>query len=64
MMRFLRRLFCKHEFEFVRNIHGDEIIGCDFMRSIGRCNRCGKIRYFKLLNLGAREECESSANRT
>lgn len=25
-MQFLKRLFCRHTYIFVRNIHGDEII--------------------------------------
>jgi hypothetical protein len=43
------KLFCKHEYEFVRNIHGDEInlvspINATY-RSIWRCKKCGKLKY-------------------
>lgn len=41
-MRVLKRLFCRHEFEFVRNIYGDEIIERGWKRSIWRCKHCGK----------------------
>ena len=41
-MRFLKRLFCKHDLSFVRNIYGDEIRNYDWKRSIWKCNKCGK----------------------
>lgn len=41
-MRFLKRLFCKHAYFFVRNIYGDEIIERGWKRSIWRCQQCGK----------------------
>jgi hypothetical protein len=45
MFRFIKRLFCKHEFEFVRNIHADEINWCGGHRSIWKCKKCGCIEY-------------------
>lgn len=42
-MNWIRRLFCKHTFIFVRNIHGDEVIEYGWKRSIWACSRCGKV---------------------
>lgn len=42
---FIKSLFCKHEYEFVRNIHGDEINYMGGKRSIWKCKKCGKIQY-------------------
>jgi ribosomal protein L37AE/L43A len=42
MVKFFKRLFCKHEEKFcVTNIHGDMInhLNC---RSIWECKKCGK----------------------
>lgn len=41
-MKFLKRLLCRHGFEFVRNIYGDEIIERGWKRSLWRCAHCGK----------------------
>lgn len=41
-MKFLKRVLCRHDIEFVRNIYGDEIIQRGWKRSIWRCKRCGK----------------------
>lgn len=43
-MKLLKRLFCKHDYEFIRNIHGDEIIFMGFKRSKWKCWKCGKIK--------------------
>ena len=48
-MNLLKRLFCEHEYEFVRNIYGDEINACGGYRSIWKCKKCGKIEYRKKL---------------
>lgn len=48
-MNLLKRLFCEHEYEFVRNIYGDEINACGGYRSIWKCKKCGKIEYRKNL---------------
>lgn len=48
-MNLLKRLFCEHEYEFVRNIYGDEINACRGYRSIWKCKKCGKIEYRKNL---------------
>lgn len=39
MRRFLRRLFCRHQWRFLRNIHGDEIILRNYMRSVWKCEK-------------------------
>jgi hypothetical protein len=41
-MKWLKRLFCDHNFRFVRNIYGDEIILAGYKRSWWHCVRCGK----------------------
>ena len=41
-MSIIKRLFCRHEWEFVRNIYGDEINLVGGYRSWWRCKRCGK----------------------
>lgn len=42
-MRFIKRLLCRHEYEFVRNIYGDEINHVGGNRSWWRCRKCGKM---------------------
>lgn len=49
-MDFIKSLFCKHEYEFVRNIHGDEINHMGGKRSIWKCKKCGKLQYRDELN--------------
>ena len=43
----IKKLFCKHEYVFLRNIYGDEIIfgTPNFNRSIYRCSKCNKIHF-------------------
>jgi hypothetical protein len=43
MLNFLKRLFCKHDLDFFRNIYGDEIIERGWKRSLWRCRKCSKI---------------------
>jgi hypothetical protein len=45
LMNILKRLFCKHEFEWQHNIYGDEINYCGGKRSIWKCKKCGKTQY-------------------
>lgn len=45
MMNWIKRWFCAHDFEFVRNIYGDEIIECGYRRSIWKCHHCGKLEW-------------------
>ena len=51
MMKWIKRLFCEHEYEFVRNIYGDEINACGEYRSIWKCKKCGKIEYRQNLQM-------------
>lgn len=51
----IKRLACKHEWEFVRNIYGDEINLYGGRRSVWRCGRCGKAKLSKSLYTGAGE---------
>ena len=51
MMKWIKRLFCKHEYEFLRNIYGDEINWCGGYRSIWRCKKCGALEYRKNLQV-------------
>lgn len=43
------KLFCKHDYQFYRNIYGDEInhflLIHKIYRSIDRCTKCGKLKY-------------------
>jgi hypothetical protein len=38
----IKRLLCKHEYVFERNIYGDEINYAGGNRSWWRCEKCGK----------------------
>ena len=44
-MNLFKSLFCKHKYEFIRNIYGDEINAHNGMRSEWRCIKCGCIQY-------------------
>lgn len=41
-MSIIKRLFCRHEYVFERNIYGDEINHVGGHRSWWRCKICGK----------------------
>lgn len=41
-MSIIKRMLCRHEYEFVRNIYGDEIVHAGYNRSWWRCKKCGK----------------------
>ena len=36
---------CRHEYEFVRNIYGDEINLAARCRSMWRCKKCGGLKF-------------------
>lgn len=61
-MQFFRRLFCRHEFAFVRNIYGDEIIERGWKRSIWKCRKCGKINLGDLLHDSPNDKVDSQPN--
>ena len=50
-MNWIKRLFCKHKFVFVRNIYGDEINKCGGHRTLWKCSKCGKYKYDLKLDL-------------
>ena len=50
-MNWIKRLFCKHQFVFVRNIYGDEINKCGGHRTLWKCSKCGKYKFDLKLGL-------------
>lgn len=44
MLKIIKRIFCKHEYVFERNIHGDEINWCGGYRSWWCCKKCGALK--------------------
>ena len=46
-MNWLKNLFkkCEHDYEFVRNIYGDEINYRNGYRSEWKCKKCGKLQW-------------------
>lgn len=49
MIGFIKRLICKHEWKFCRNIYGDEINAAGGKRSLWRCAKCGKFKLMEAL---------------
>lgn len=47
--KIIQNFGCNHEYEFVRNIYGDEINQCGGYRSLWQCSKCGKYKYCKRL---------------
>lgn len=41
-----KSIFCKHNYEWKENIHGDEIISFGYKRTIYKCSKCGKEIFF------------------
>ena len=58
-MNLFKRLFCKHEYEFVRNIHGDEINWCGGYRSLWRCKKCNKLQWRESLYKEENINCQT-----
>lgn len=46
----VKSIFCKHDYQFKRTIHGDEIIYLDYARSEWKCSKCNRITYGKYLD--------------
>lgn len=44
----IKRIFCKHDYDFSSTIHGDWIIRLNYNRSIWECTKCGKYIYRKV----------------
>lgn len=49
--KWIKRYFCRHEYKFVRNIYGDEIIEYGYKRSIHKCVKCGAVHCGELLKM-------------
>ena len=45
MVRFIKMLFCKHKYKFVRKLYGDEIIRHNFKRDEYVCSKCGMYKW-------------------
>ena len=59
MIAFIKRLFCPHEYVWVRNIYGDEINLAGGRRSWWRCRKCGKwLLSNALVDEGSSDECD------
>jgi len=43
-MNWIKRVFCAHRYEWMRNIYGDEINMSGGKRSLWRCAECGKVQ--------------------
>ncbi len=46
----LKKLLCTHDYKRIETIHGDEIIGSGFKRSIWKCSKCNKNKASKYLD--------------
>ena len=44
-MKLLKMLFCKHEWIYVRYLHGDEINHHNGKRNEYKCQKCGRYKY-------------------
>jgi len=44
-MKWLRQLFCKHSFQFDRNLYGDQIQYAGGARSVWVCTKCDKVEF-------------------
>lgn len=45
MFKHLRRIFCKHDFVFVRKLYGDEINEHSGRRDEYICKKCGAYKW-------------------
>ncbi|GKW34896.1 hypothetical protein PEC730217_36760 [Pectobacterium carotovorum subsp. carotovorum] len=44
-MKFIKRLFCRHNYKLYRTLYGDEIIGRNWHRYEVLCEKCGTHKY-------------------
>ena len=60
-MSLIKMLLCKHEYEWERNIYGDEINMVGGKRSWWRCRKCGKYKAMPELRLDLEDvgQCDS-----
>ena len=45
IVQLVKQFCCDHDYEFVRNIYGDEINQHNGYRSLWVCKKCGKEQY-------------------
>ena len=45
-MNILKRIFCKHEWEFFQNLYGDHIIWSGLKRTEYICPKCGATKFY------------------
>ena len=50
MFKIFKLLFCKHNYNHVYNIHGDEINHSNNCRSVWKCEKCSKIKLHNNIN--------------
>ena len=46
-MNIFNRLFCKHEYQFDKNIPGPQRQYCGWNLTVYKCKKCGKSKYYK-----------------
>ena len=56
LRKLIQKIGCDHEYEFVRNLHGDEINQHDGKRSEWQCTKCGWLTYKNYLVLDVDED--------
>ena len=44
-MKYLKRIFCKHEYIFIRKLYGDEINDHNGKRYEYKCSKCGAYEW-------------------
>ena len=62
LRKFLQKYCCEHDYEFVRNIYGDEINQCGGYRSIWQCCKCGKYMYSETLHSKGNKNLKETLN--
>ena len=62
--KIIQNFRCNHEYEFVRNIYGDEINWCRGYRSLWKCNKCGKYKYWEHLYSPLNKNLKETLNNT
>lgn len=43
--KLLKMLFCRHEYEYIRTLYGDEINAHNGNRKEYRCRKCGMLKW-------------------
>lgn len=45
VMKILTMIFCRHEYEHIRKLYGDEINAHNGNRNEYRCRKCGMLKW-------------------